>query len=104
MDTGIDVGEDNVGLSFSITGEVRESSGEWVGPEGCLENLALNPAIGEELPSGCLVAMIGEQGTVEPLTNSGFLPTSEKGRLYLAVSDSSYEHNDGEFSVAVTVM
>ena len=103
-DTGVDVGDDNVGLSFSISGEVRESSGEWVGPEGSLENLALNPAIGEELPSGCLMAMIGEQGTVELVSNSGFLPTTERGRLYLAVNDSSYEHNDGEFSVAVTVM
>ena len=104
MDTGMDLGEEHAGLSFAISGEVRESSGQWVGPEGCFENLALNPAIGNELPSGCLVAMIGERGTVEMVTNSGFLPTSEKGRLYLAVSDSSYEHNDGEFSVAVTVM
>ena len=41
---------------------------------------------------------------MEPVTNSGFLPTSEKGRLYLAINDKSYEHNDGEFSVAVAVM
>jgi hypothetical protein len=104
VDTGVDVGDDNVGLSFSISGDVRESSGEWIGPEGRLENLALNPAIGQDLPSGCLVAMVGEQGTVELLDTSGFLPTTERGRLYLAINDSSYEHNDGEYSVAVTVM
>ncbi|MBF8266866.1 MAG: hypothetical protein HW388_374 [Dehalococcoidia bacterium] len=104
VDTGVDVVEDSAGISFTISGEVRESSGELVGPEGHPENLALNPAIGEELPSGSLVAMVGELGSVEPVTNSGFLPTSEKGRLYLAVSDDSYEHNEGEFVVTVTVM
>lgn len=104
LDTGIDVGDDRVGLSFTITGDVQESSGEVVGPEGHPERMALNKAIGLELPSGCLVARIGEEGKVEPVSDSGFLPIEERGRLYLAINDDSYENNDGEFIVNVGVL
>ena len=104
VDTGIDVGEEHIGISFSIMGEVLDSSWDWVGPEGAPRHMALNPAIGKELPSGCLVAMIGEGGTVEPVYNSGFFATPEQGRLYLAVNGDSYEDNDGEFTVNLMLM
>lgn len=104
QDTGIELGDDCAGLSISINGDILESSGRVVGPEGDPYRLVLNSAIGKELPSGCLVARIGEEGSVEPLFESGFLAISEFGRLYVAVNDESYENNDGEFMVSVSVL
>ena len=66
--------------------------------------MAFNPAVGLELPVGCLVAKVGEQGTVEPVYFSGFLALEDKGRLYLTINDESYENNEGEFTVSVTVL
>ena len=104
VDTGLDLDEECAGMSVSIDGEVLASSGEVVGPEGSPEKMALNPVIGEELPLGCLIARVGEKGTVEPVYYSGFLATEDKGRIFLAVNDESYESNEGEFTVTVTVL
>jgi hypothetical protein len=104
VDTGLDIREDCAGISVSVEGEIQESSGEVVGPEGSSKHMALNPAVGLELPAGCIVARVGEQGIVEPVYFSGFLALEDKGRLYLAVNDDSYEDNEGEFTVSVTVL
>jgi hypothetical protein len=104
VDTGLDLGEDCAGISISVDGEVQESSGEIVGPDGSSQHMALNPAIGEELPAGCLVARVGEEGTIETVYFSGFLATDDKGRIYLAVNDESYQNNEGEFTVGLTVL
>ena len=80
------------------------SSGEIVGPEGSEQDAAFNPAIGLELPIGCLVAKVGDEGTIEPVYYSGFLATEDKGRLFLTVNDESYDNNRGDFSITVTVL
>ena len=103
-DTGLDLWEDCVGISISTDGTVQASSGEIVSTEGSAERMSLNPAVGLELPVGCLVAKVGEQGTVEPVYYSGFLALEDKGRLYMAVNDESYENNEGEFTVSLTVL
>jgi hypothetical protein len=104
VDTGLDLEEDCAGISISTDGTVQTSSGEVVTTEGSSQRTAFNPAVGVELPEGCLVAKAGEQGTVEPVYYSGFLALEDKGRLFLAVNDESYENNDGEFTVSVTVL
>ncbi|MQF48899.1 hypothetical protein FIM08_03255 [SAR202 cluster bacterium AC-647-N09_OGT_505m] len=104
VDTGLDLWEDCAGISISTDGTIQASTGEVVTTEGSAEHMAFNPAVGLELPAGCLVAKVGEQGTVEPVYFSGFLALEHKGRLYLAVSDESYQNNDGEFTVSVTVL
>lgn len=104
LDTGIDLADDCAGVSISISGEVQESSGEVVGPDGHPDRLVLNSAIGIELPSGCLVARVGEEGSVEPVYYPGFLAITEVGRLYMAVNDESYENNDGEYIVNLSVL
>jgi len=104
VDTGLDLGEDCTGISISTDGTVQESSGKIVSTEGSADHMALNSAVGLQLPAGCLVAKVGEQGTVEPVYDSGFLALEEKGRIYLAVNDESYENNEGEFTVSITVL
>ena len=104
LDTGVDLTDDCAGLSLSITGDVQESSGAVVGPDGNPNRLVLNSAIGIELPSGCLVARVGEEGPVEPVYDSGFLAIAEIGRLYMAINDESYEDNDGEYTISVGVL
>ena len=104
VDTGLDIGEDCTGISISTDGTIQASTGETVDTEGSAEHMAFNPAVGLELPAGCLIARVGVQGTVEPVYFSGFLALEDKGRLYLAVNDESYENNEGEFTVSVTVL
>ena len=104
LDTELEIGEEAAGISVSISGEVMTSSGEIVGPEGSEQDAAFNPAIGLELPIGCLVAKVGDEGTIEPVYYSGFLATEDKGRLFLTVNDESYDNNRGDFSITVTVL
>lgn len=104
LDSGLELDDECAGFSVSVDGEVLASSGERVGPEGSQQQTATNPAIGEDLPKGCLVAMIGEEGTPEPVFYSGFLASAEKGRIFFAVNDDSYESNDGEFTIILTVL
>lgn len=104
VDTGLDLSEDSTGISISSDGTIQESSGEIVSPEGSAEHMAFNNAVGLRLPAGCLVAKVGEHGTVEPIYYSGFLALEEKGRIYMTVNDESYENNEGEFTVSITVL
>ena len=82
IDTGLDLGEDCAGISISTDGEIQASTGEIVTTEGSPRHMAFNPAVGLELPAGCLVAKVGDQGTPEPVYYSGFLALEHKGRLY----------------------
>ena len=104
LDTELEIGEEAAGISVSISGEIITSSGEIVGPEGAEQGVTLNPAIGLELPIGCLVAKVGDEGTIEPVYYSGFLATEDKGRLFLTVNDKSYDSNQGDFIITVTVL
>ena len=104
LDTELEIDEEAAGISVSISGEIMTSSGEIVGPEGSEQDVTVNPAIGLELPIGCLVAKVGEEGTIEPVYYSGFLATEDKGRLFLTVNDESYDNNRGDFSITVTVL
>lgn len=104
VSTGIILDDDTPGLSFSINGNIQESTGENVGPDGHPYRFVINEAIGVELPSGCLVAKVGEDGDIEPVYNSGFLAVSDVGELFLSVNDDSYENNLGEFTVIVNVL
>ena len=104
LDSGLDLDEECAGISIAIDGEVLVSSGEAVDSEGSPTSMALNPAIGEELPKGCIVVKIGEHGAVEPVHFSGFLASEDKGRLYVTINDDSYENNDGEYTVIVSVL
>ena len=104
LDTELEIDEEAAGISVSISGEIMASSGEVVGPEGSEQDVTVNPAIGLELPIGCLVAKVGEEGTIEPVYFSGFLATEDKGRLFLTVNDESYDNNRGDFSITVTVL
>ena len=104
VDTGLDVNDDYVGFSFSISGDVIGSSGLTAGPEGNSDNIVLNDAIGVELPSGSLIAKVGVDGKIEPVYFSGFLAAEDHGRLYLIVNDVSYENNEGEFIVNVGLL
>ena len=104
LDTELEIDEEAAGISVSISGEIMASSGEVVGPEGSEQDVTVNPAIGVELPIGCLVAKVGEEGTIEPVYYSGFLATEDKGRLFLTVNDESYDNNQGDFSITVTVL
>ena len=104
LDSGLDLGEDTAGMSIAIDGEVLISSGEVVESDGSPTSMALNPAIGEELPKGCVVIRVGDEGDVEPVYFSGFLASEDKGRLYVTINDDSYENNDGEYTVIVSVL
>jgi hypothetical protein len=104
VSTGIFLDNDTPGLSFSINGNIQESSGESVGPDGHPYRLVTNEAIGMELPSGCLVVKVGEDGDIEPVYNSGFLAVTDIGELFLTVNDDSYENNFGDFTVIVNVL
>ena len=104
VSTGVFLDDDTPGLSFSINGNIQESTGENVGPDGHPYRFVTNEAIGVELPSGCLVAKVGEDGEIEPVYNSGFLAVSDVGELFLSVNDDSYENNLGEFTVIVSVL
>ena len=103
-DTGLDLGEECAGISISTDGSILTSSGEVVDTEGSAQRMAFNPALGLELPAGCLVARVGEHGAVEPVYYSGFLALEDKGRLYLAINDESYDNNEGEFTVSITIL
>ena len=104
IDTGLDVNDDYVGFSFSISGDITGSSGLTGGPEGDSDNMVLNDAIGVELPSGSLIAKVGVDGKIEPVYFSGFLAAEDQGRLYLIVNDVSYDNNDGEFIVNIGLL
>ena len=104
VDTGLDLEEDCAGISISTDGTIQTSSGEIVDTEGSAKQMVFNPAVGLELPAGCLVAKVGEQGKVEPVYYSGFLALEDKGRLFLAINDESYDSNEGEFTASITVL
>ena len=104
LDSGLDLDENAAGMSVAIDGEILVSSGEAVESDGSHNSMALNPAIGEELPRGCLVIKVGEEGNIEPVYFSGFLASEDKGRVYVTINDDSYENNDGEFTVIVSVL
>lgn len=104
LDSGLDLVEDSAGMSIAIDGELLISSGETVESDGSHTSMALNEAIGEELPKGCVVIRVGEEGAVEPVYFSGFLASEDKGRLYVTINDDSYDNNDGEYTVIVSVL
>ena len=104
LDSGLDLDDTCAGISIAIDGEVLVSSGEAVESDGSPTSMALNPAIGEKLPKGCIVVKVGEEGEAEPVYYSGFLACENKGRLYVAINDDSYENNDGEYTVIVSVL
>lgn len=101
-DTGLQV-ETGQRLTFKATGQVRGTQGppeDWAygphGPAGIShEGLAL-ALVGRIQGDGdaCEEFVIGEGATITSAT---------KGRLYLGVSDTAHEDNDGVFLVAVQV-
>ena len=104
LDSGLVLDDTHAGISIAIDGETLVSSGEVVESDGSRTSMALNPAIGQELPKGCIVVKVGEEGEVEPVYYSGFLAIEDRGNLYVTINDDNYENNDGEYTVIVSVL
>ena len=104
LDSGLVLDDTHAGISIAIDGEILVSSGEVVEPDGSPTSMALNPAIGQELPKGCIVVKVGEEGPVESVYYSGFLAIEERGSLYVTINDDNYDNNEGEFTVIVSLL